>query len=94
MTHKIADLRNREVINIRTGLRLGFVCDVLFNTETGQIVSLVVPGAFRLSSLLGRQSDCVIPWECVKRVGDDIILVDSEPSAEPERSGKQKRRFW
>ena len=94
MTHKIADLRNREVINIRTGLRFGFVCDVLFNTETGQIVSLVVPGEFRLLGLLGRQNDCVIPWECVKRVGDDIILVDSEPQREHERVGKQKRKFW
>ena len=98
MTNKITDLRNREVINIRTGERLGFVCDVMFNIETGQIVSLVVPGPCRFLGILGRYDDFIVPWECVQRVGDDIILVDSQHvSTNDGRNngfGKNKRRIW
>ena len=98
MTNKITDLRNGEVINIRTGERLGFVCDVLFNIETGQIVSLLVPGPCRFFGILGRFDDYIIPWECVRRVGDDIILVDTEHGGfgnnRANELGKHKRRIW
>ncbi|MDR0905874.1 MAG: YlmC/YmxH family sporulation protein [Oscillospiraceae bacterium] len=97
MNYKITDLRCREVINIRTGFRLGFVYDALFNIETGQLVSLVVPGPCRFFGIFGRRDDYIIPWECVKRVGDDVILIDTEHDNRDNRGddfGKRKRRLW
>jgi len=73
----VSDLRYKEVININTGVRLGYVNDALFDSQTGKIAALVAPGPGRLLGLLGRHDDYVIPWECVKRIGDDIILVDA-----------------
>ncbi|MDR0839450.1 MAG: YlmC/YmxH family sporulation protein [Oscillospiraceae bacterium] len=95
MTYRIADLRCREVINIRTGFRLGYVCDALFNIETGQLISLVVPGPFRFLGIFGRRDDYIVPWECVKRVGDDIILIDAPEDQHWDYDRKEKRRrFW
>jgi YlmC/YmxH family sporulation protein len=88
---RIADLRCKEVININTGFRLGYVVDALFDVRTGQIVSLVAPGPFRLFGLFGRGDDYVIPWECIKRIGDDIILIDAPEDYRRERKG---RRGW
>jgi YlmC/YmxH family sporulation protein len=83
MVCAVADLRCREVINIRTGHRLGFVCDALFDMDTGRLASIVVPGPSRFLGFFGRGEDYVIPWECVKRVGEDIMLVDLPEGARP-----------
>ena len=40
------------------------------------MVALIVPGPRRFCGLFGREYDYCIPWPCVKRIGEDIILVD------------------
>ncbi|MDY4975724.1 MAG: YlmC/YmxH family sporulation protein [Clostridia bacterium] len=74
---RISDMRQKEVINLSDGKRLGFVCDVGFDLEEGQIQSLIVPGESRIS-LFGKNQDIVIPWESIKKIGNDIVLVDFE----------------
>lgn len=76
MKCRIADLRCKEVINICDGLRVGFVCDVLINAVTGQILALVVPGPARFFGIFGKTDDYILPWECVKKIGDDIVLIE------------------
>ena len=73
----INDLKSKEVIDIHTGNRLGFVADVEIDVVTGQLVSLVVPGAYKFMGLFGRENDNVVKWEQIKKIGDDIILIES-----------------
>ena len=35
--------------------------------------------------LLGREDDYVLPWECIRRIGDDIILIDVEGAYRREK---------
>lgn len=91
MRCRIVDLKCKEVINVCDGLRLGFVNDVILNAATGQVLALVVPGPCRFFGLFGREDDYVVPWECVKRIGDDIILI--EIGGEYKRE-KCPRRPW
>ena len=76
MLQNFSDLRCKEVININTGQRLGFVCDLEINMEEGKLCSLIVPGPCRFGGVLGREDDYVLPWGCIRRVGEDIILAD------------------
>lgn len=76
---RAGDLRQKEVINIADGMRLGFVSDVEINFESGAIEAIVVPGHGRFFGLFGHSNDYVIPWKDIVRVGDDIILVDMSP---------------
>ncbi|MBD5132976.1 MAG: YlmC/YmxH family sporulation protein [Clostridiales bacterium] len=76
MICRIADLQYKEVIDIADGTRYGFVGDVELDPERGAVAGLVVRGRPRLFGLLGRAEDAVFPWSCVKRFGEDIILVD------------------
>ena len=76
MQCRIADLRCKEVINSCTGMRLGYVSDVCVNTVTGQVASIIVPGCCSLFGFFGREDDIVIPWECIRRIGDDLIIVE------------------
>lgn len=71
----IADLRNKEVINVCDGRRLGCVVDVEFNVCDGKIISLVVPKDDKLS-LFGRCEGYHVPWCKIEKIGDDIILVN------------------
>ena len=73
---RAGSLRQKEVINIATGMRMGFVSDVEINFEDGYIESIVVPSHTRFFLFFGKNEDYVIPWKDIKRVGDDIILVD------------------
>ena len=67
--------KQKEVINLSDGKRLGYVQDVEANFETGAITAIIVPGTNKLFSF-GQKTDIVIPWQNIRRIGDDIILVD------------------
>ena len=91
MRCRVRELRYKEVINICDGLRLGCVCDVAVNTATGQVLAIMVPGPCRFLGLFLREDDYLIPWECIRRIGDDIILVEAPGDYRRE---KQPRRLW
>ena len=74
---KISDLRMLEVINIGDGRRLGPIKDIDLNLEEGRIAAIVLTGqSTRLMGFLGREQEIVVPWERVKKIGVDVILVD------------------
>ncbi len=77
MGDKGLDFKHKEVINICDGRRLGFVQDVCADFDTGRITSIIVPGGTnRLMNLFSNSNDIVIPWEQIKCIGEDLILVE------------------
>ncbi|MCD8088041.1 MAG: YlmC/YmxH family sporulation protein [Oscillospiraceae bacterium] len=91
MLCRFSEFRYKEVINVRTGTRLGYVCDAEFGSPEGRITALIVPGKARYFGLVGREDDYVLPWECISRIGDDIILVESDHAI---RRGKRPKKPW
>ncbi len=73
---KISDLRNRDVVNIVDGKRLGTICDLDLDLENGRITAIIVPGTARIFSLFGGGRDYYIPWEKIVKIGVDTILVE------------------
>ena len=73
---KTSDLRQREVINTIDGKRLGFVTDLDIDLENGRIKSIIVPGQNNVFSFFSRSGDYVVPWEQIKKIGSDVILVE------------------
>lgn len=72
---KASDFKCREVINVADGERLGYVFDMEINTETGKVLSIVVPGREKVR-FFGKCEGTVIPWQCIKKLGEDTILVE------------------
>ena len=91
MLCRFSDFRYKEVINVKTGTRLGYVCDAEFQSPEGRISALIVPGKPRYFGFLGREDDYILPWECISRVGEDIILVESDHGIQ---RGKRPKRPW
>ena len=71
-----SELRDKEIIDIHTGYRLGYCCDLELDDREGCIAALIAPGRPRLFGLLGREDDYILPWKNIVRVGSDIILVE------------------
>ena len=73
---RFEELRCREIINISTGHRLGYVSDAELDLVNGCVRALIVPGPARFFGLFGREPDFLIPIDCVKKMGQDILLVE------------------
>ncbi|NLT19607.1 MAG: YlmC/YmxH family sporulation protein [Syntrophomonadaceae bacterium] len=72
---KISDLRNRDVVNLLDGKRLGNIIDIDLDLENGKVVALVLPGRTR-GFLFSKREDIVVPWNKIVRIGRDVILVE------------------
>ena len=79
MCETFRELQTKEVICLRDGRRLGFVCDARLQVPEGNLLALILPGPCRFWGLFGRKDDYEIPWHCIRRIGPDIILVDVKP---------------
>ena len=67
-------LRDKEVINLFDGSRLGCPEDFEFDVCGGQIIALIVVCESGFLGL-GKQNEYIIPWEKIHCIGDDAILV-------------------
>lgn len=92
MGTRITDLHCKEVVCVEDGRRLGFVSDVEINVADGCVAALIVPGPCRILGVAGRHDEFVIPWNSIRRIGPDIILVECCP--DQCRIPRSKRGFW
>lgn len=77
------ELRQKDVISIGDGKRLGRPVDLVWECsgEKAWIEAIVVPGQGGLWKLLRPEKDgYAITWERIRRIGDDVILVDVDAS--------------
>ena len=77
---RLSDLMGKEVVNLLDGSRLGTVgdSDLVIDELTGNIESILLPGRGRMLSILGDQQHIVIPWECVRKIGSEFIVVEMD----------------
>ena len=72
----ISELKEKEIINIRNGNRIGCVCDAEFDNVTGKITAIIIYGRCKFLGIFGRSEDIKIYWDQIRIIGEDIILVD------------------
>lgn len=73
---KISELREKEIINIRDGSRLGYIDDVKVDLDKGEVTGIIIPGPGKVFSLFGKNQDVVINWNDITKIGIDTILID------------------
>ena len=78
-TMRISDLRLLDVVNVKDGRRLGPIKDLDLDLEKGVVKGIIVPGPSRSWGLFGsgKSEDYIVPWDRVKKIGVDVILVDA-----------------
>ena len=75
MVCRIDELRNKQVVCLRSGEVLGYIADIEIDSQNGKINSLVIFGKPRLFGFLGTKEDIVIPWEEIEIIGSETVLV-------------------
>ena len=85
---KTDNLREKEVVKIQDGKRLGFISEVEFDICTGKITAIIVGCS---GGLFGKgKKDIVIPWCNIEKIGEDIILVRADPFLLPGVDCKER----
>ncbi len=71
-----SELRQKEVINVCDGRRLGRPIDLVLN-ERACVEAIVVPDSCSFWGFLKPDREgLVIPWNKIRCIGDDVILVE------------------
>ncbi|MEG0692346.1 MAG: YlmC/YmxH family sporulation protein [Oscillospiraceae bacterium] len=78
MTSYFMEFRNKEIINVTNGVKIGYVDDIIFDTEKAEVVSIVVYGRYRFFGIFGRDEDMMIKWDDIEIIGEDTILIKNE----------------
>ncbi len=76
MICSFSDIRSKEIVSAKDGIKIGHVDDVEIDTQTSELTALISYGKYRLFGLLGKYSDMRIRWDQIKLIGEDIIIID------------------
>ena len=91
----LAQLRDKDVINLCNASRIGYIYEIEFDSCTGQICSLVL---CRDSGWLSfkKEDDLVLPWTRIECIGEDAVLVkiseDELLTLDVKATSKRKNR--
>lgn len=92
MTSRFGEFKNKEIIDVSDGAKIGYVDDIVFDTKTADVISIVVYGRYRFFGLFGRDDDMVIDWSDIEIIGTDTILV-KEQSIKKEKKTQRVNYF-
>lgn len=84
-------LREKDVINLCDGTRLGYISEIEFDTCNGQICAVILS---RACGFFGFSKDApiFIPWSRIECIGEDAVLVKiSDRELEDLCCDKKKR---
>jgi len=86
METSFGELKQKEVINVKDGKRLGRAIDMVFCCPEGRITGIVVPGG---KGFFFGKSELFIDWGSITKIGEDAILVDVAPVPKPIKGGRR-----
>lgn len=73
---RLSDLRDKEIININDGQRLGYPVDFDIDVEKGLLTGMIIPGEAKIMSLFSKGNDIYVNWDRIVKIGVDTILVN------------------
>jgi len=70
----LSEIQAKDIIDIKDGRRLGKIVDLVI--EEGNIINFVVEERKRFFRFFKQQSDTLVKWKEIIKIGEDVILVD------------------
>ena len=82
---KASDLKNRPVVSLKDGTKVGEVSDLTLDATNIQVGSLLVAGS---------DGNSILPYRSVRTIGTDAVTIDNSGTlqAPADRSGDEERR--
>ena len=69
------ELREKEVVNITDGKKLGRILDIAL-TCSGNVVGIIVPGEKKFFKNISGDESIFVPWKNIIKIGEDAILIE------------------
>jgi len=78
---RFKDIGSKEIVNVNKGTRLGILgqTDLEINERTGQIEAFIIPN-YKWFGLKKENEETKIHWSSIKKIGEDMILVEMDAS--------------
>ena len=70
----LSELQSKQIVNIKDGKNVGKIVDAIIDGN-GNTLSFVVQIGKLFMNVIGK-SDIEIKWSQIKKIGEDVILVD------------------
>jgi YlmC/YmxH family sporulation protein len=73
------EMSGKEIVNVVHGSRLGILgqTDLEINERTGQIEAFIIPN-YKWFGLVKEGEETKIRWRSIKKIGEDMIIVESD----------------
>ncbi|MCM3616211.1 YlmC/YmxH family sporulation protein [Sutcliffiella horikoshii] len=74
---RLSEMSGKEIVDVKRAERLGILghTDLEINENTGEIRSLIIP-SLKWFGLKKEGSDIRVPWNHIKKIGTDMIIID------------------
>lgn len=72
----LSDLQSKDIISVVDGKKVGNIIDVVLNSN-GTLDAFIVQKGKVFSSFLPMREELKIRWDQIKKIGEDVILVDT-----------------
>ena len=72
----LSDLQKKDIININNGKRVGRIIDAEIEEGNGNLKRLIIEPNKYFRSVFNENKDLRIRFEQIKKMGEDVILVD------------------
>ena len=88
----LSKLEGKEIINLYDGSRLGVLgnAELFVDPENGDIKALILPTLHRLFKFQSGE-EITIPWESIRKIGSDMMLVELQPVQGQSRKERRER---
>ena len=92
MESSFLELKSKQVINTVDGKCLGHITDVVFDVVTSCCLGFVVPQPNQgFWSIFRGGKDLFIPFDCVCKLGVDVVLVELYINESPNSKNKNTK---
>ncbi len=75
---RLSSFTKKEVVNVNDGRRLGFLSDAEVDLKTCRVEAIAVSVPAKILPLGTDLKELLIPVDRIKKIGEDIILVNIE----------------
>lgn len=73
---KLSDMQKKDIIFLKDGKKLGKIIDAEIEINSGALKNLLVEKR-SFKSLFTSEGDILISFNQIKKIGEDVILVDT-----------------
>lgn len=72
---RLTDLQKKDIVNINDGKKIGNIIDININKD-GLMDEIIIEKSSFIISFLSNKNEISIKWDQIKKIGEDVILVD------------------